>query len=76
MEKFIIIYESRINGATIVTYHSDLYENKNKETVNAYAEELTTHKKEARRFYDSVEALKIANLFQTKFHKPAVSRLL
>lgn len=76
MDKFIIVYESKINSAKIVTYHADLYENKNKGTMNVYAEELTTHRQEARFFYDIDEACKIANLFKTKTHRPSIAKML
>jgi len=64
MKKYIIRYKMKINGEWSTVYHMDITENDNNETMNVYVEHLTTHKREAKRFYKFGEAVLIAALFE------------
>lgn len=69
MEKYIVKYKSKVNGNYIETFHVSISEtNPNLKTMNAYTENISTLKQDARIFYDRQEAEKVINFFENIFH--------
>jgi len=63
MDTYIIELQTKVNGKIQKGYHQKISESKRKDTMNVYVEHITTDKKEAKRFFDKEEAIKIGNLF-------------
>lgn len=64
MDKFIIKYKSRIDGAEKETFHHTIVENDtSRGFMNVYSEHITTDKKQAKVFYTREEAEKVVGLF-------------
>lgn len=72
MQKYMIEYQTKINGGTIRTYHEKIGINDNSETMNVYVEYLTSDVKTAMVFHDREEAVKISKLFETKYTIPDI----
>jgi hypothetical protein len=72
MKKYIIKYNSKVNGINIKLYHESININTHKDTMNVYVESLTTDKKLAKVFYDKEEAIKVSNLFACEYQIPII----
>jgi hypothetical protein len=72
MQKYMIEYQTKINGGTIRAYHEKIGINDNSETMNVYVEYLTLDVKTAMVFHDREEAVKISKLFETKYTIPDI----
>lgn len=64
MEKFIIEMQVKINGEFLKHYHQNITEQKGKEAMNVYVENITSKKSEAKIFYDEDEAKRVAIMFE------------
>jgi hypothetical protein len=74
MNKYIIIYETIVEGKSKITYHGGISTNDKKRGFsNVYMEHITTSRNRAIVFIDLKEAKNIAKLFGNKFHKPTIS---
>lgn len=65
MEKYLIQYQTKVNGEYVTLYHESIILNTIKDSMNAYVESLTTDIKLARIFYEREEAIKVAHLFDS-----------
>ena len=65
MEKYLIQYQTKVNGDYVTLYHESIIINTIKDSMNAYVESLTTDIKLARVFYEWEEAVKVAQLFDS-----------
>lgn len=72
MEKYIIEYDSKVNGINIKLYHESININQHEDTMNVYVESLTTDIKIAKIFYDKEEAIKVSNLFAYEHQIPTI----
>ena len=72
MDKYVIEYDSKVNGINIKLYHESININKNKDAMNVYVESLTTDIKIAKIFYDKEEAIKVSTLFAYEHQIPTI----
>jgi hypothetical protein len=72
MKKYIIELQIKINGKFEKAYHQNITEQDNKDAMNVYVEHITRKKREAKVFYDEVEAKRVGEMFRGSGEIPTV----
>jgi len=75
MDKYIIKWETIVDSETKTYYHEKMELNSNDSAMNVYAEHITSEKKKALRFHKEDEAINVARMFQSLFHRPTIKKV-